>query len=127
MIFPLVTKYYSLLFLWRKTFLNKSLRFTKNIIISFLFYFLYVNINRKIFFSFCIQGMSRFYSHMHCSICHSHNLLVLRRHEDVKLNVRWTPFGCCNLTMFGHPQVVFRQRSNVVDLEGYLPCPGFWL
>ena len=126
MIFPLVTKYCSLLFLWRKTFLNKSLRFTKNIIISFLFYFLYVNINQKNFFSFCIQGMSRFYSHMHCSICHSHNLFVLL-HGDVKPNGGWTLFECCNLTKFDHPQVVFRQRSNVVGLEGYLLCPGFWL
>ncbi len=46
-------------------------------------------------------------------------------HEDGAPNGGWILSECCNQKGFGHLQVVCQRRSDAVDLEGCLPCPGF--
>ena len=39
----------------------------------------------------------------------------------------WTPSGCCSRTRFVRLRVVYRRRSIVADLAGFLPCLEFWI
>ena len=49
---------------------------------------------------------------------------IIGHHEDGEPNEEWIPSEYCNQTMYGHPQVVYRQRSISAELGECSPCPG---
>ena len=52
-------------------------------------------------------------------------MLFIDHHEDEEQGGVLIPFGCCNPKVYGHLQVVYQQRLNVVDLVEYLPYLEF--
>ena len=50
---------------------------------------------------------------------------VCDSHASICTLIVTIPSECCNRKEFGHPRVVFRQRSSVADQAVFLLCLGF--
>lgn len=49
---------------------------------------------------------------------------VTDHHADEGRDGECSPFGCCSPKECDHPQAACLQRSGVVGLGGFPPCPG---